>query len=32
MGKAIGLTVGNTTIQVLIHDDNAGALVLKKTL
>ncbi len=32
MGKAIGLPVGNTTIQVLIHEDNAGALVLAKTL
>ncbi len=31
MGKAIGLPVGNTTIQVLIHEDNAGALVLAKT-
>ncbi len=32
MGKAISLPVGNTTIQVLIHEDNAGALVLAKTL
>ncbi len=32
MGKAIGLPVGNTTIQVSIHEDNAGALVLAKTL
>ncbi len=32
MGKAIGLPVGNTTIQVLIHEDNTGALVLAKTL
>ncbi len=32
MGKAIGLPVGNTTIQVLIQKDNAGALVLAKTL
>ncbi len=28
MGKAIGLPIGNTTIQVLIHKDNAGAHVL----
>ncbi len=32
MGRAIGLPVGNTTIQVSIHEDNAGALVLAKTL
>ncbi len=32
MGKAIGLAVCNTTIQVLIHKDNAGALVLAETL
>ncbi len=32
ISKAIGLPVGNTTIQVLIHEDNAGALVLAKTL
>ncbi len=32
MGKAIGLPVGNTTIQVSIHVDNTGALVLAKTL
>lgn len=31
MGKAIGLPVGNTTIQVSIHEDNAGALVLAET-
>ena len=30
MGKAIGLPVGNTTIQVSIHKDNTGALVLAK--
>ncbi len=30
MGKAIGPPVGNTTIQVLIHKDAAGALVLTK--
>ena len=32
MGKAIGLPVGNTTIQVSIHEDNAGALDLAKFL
>ncbi len=32
MDKAIGLLVGNTTIQVLIHENNAGALVAAKTL
>ncbi len=32
MGKAIGLPVDNTTIQVLIHEGNAGAIVLAKTL
>ncbi len=25
MGKEIGLPVGNTIVQVLIHKDNAGA-------
>ncbi len=32
MGKVIGLPVGNTTIQVLIHKDNAGAFILAKPL
>ncbi len=32
MGKAIYFPVGNTTIQVSIHEDNAGALVLAKPL
>ncbi len=32
IGKAIGLPVGNTTIQVSIYEDNAGALVLAETL
>ncbi len=31
MGKAIGIPFGNTTIKVLIHKDNAGALVLAET-
>ncbi len=32
MGKAIGLPVDNTVIQVSIYKDNARALVLTKTL
>ncbi len=32
MGKAIDLPVGNTIIQVSIHEDNARSLVLAKTL
>ncbi len=32
MGETIGVPVGNTTIHVLIHKDNTGALVLAKTL
>ncbi len=32
MGKAIRFPVGNTTIKVLIHEDNAGAVVLAETL
>ncbi len=32
MGKDIGLPIGNTTIQVLIHKDNDGALILTATL
>ncbi len=32
MGKAIGHSVGYTTIQVLIHDDEAASLVLAKPL
>ncbi len=31
MGKARFLPVGNTIIQVLTHDDNAGPLVLAKS-
>ncbi len=30
MDKAIGLTDGNITVQVSIHEDNAGALVHPK--
>ncbi len=32
MGKGIGILFGNTTIQVLIHEDNAEALVLADKL
>ncbi len=32
MGKAIGLLVVNTTIQVSVHEDNAGAFVLAETV
>ncbi len=32
MGIAIGLPVGNATIQILIHEDYAGALVQTETL
>ncbi len=32
MGKAIGFPDGNTTIQVSIHKDNAGAFILAKPL
>ncbi len=32
MGKAIDLPVGDTTIQVLIHEDYFEALFLAKTL
>ncbi len=32
MDKAIDIHFGNTTIQTLIHEDNAGALVLAELL
>jgi len=32
LGKAVGLPVGDTTISVSIHEDNAGALILAQTL
>ena len=32
LGKAVGLPIGETTIKVSIHEDNAGALVLAQTL
>ncbi len=31
-GEAMCLPIGHTTIQVSIHEDNAGALVLANTL
>jgi hypothetical protein len=30
MAEAINLTIGNTTVNVSIHEDNSGALVLAK--
>jgi hypothetical protein len=32
LGNAIGLHIGKTTMNVSIHEDNAGALILAKTL
>ncbi|KAL7465925.1 hypothetical protein ACHAXS_006230 [Conticribra weissflogii] len=32
LGPAVGLEVGDTTLNVSIHEDNAGALVLAETL
>ena len=32
LGKAIGLTIGDKTKNFSIHEDNAGALILAKTL
>ena len=32
LGQAVGLPIGDTTIKVSIHEDNAGALILAKTL
>ncbi len=32
IGKAVGLVIGNTIMQVSIHQDCVGALVLAKTL
>jgi hypothetical protein len=32
LGQAVGLPVGDATMNVSIHEDNAGALVLAKTL
>ena len=31
LGKAVGLTTGETIINVSIHEDNAGDLILAKT-
>ena len=32
LGQAFGLQIGDTTINVSIHEDNAGALILAQTL
>ena len=32
LGKSVGLPIGDTTMKVSIHEDNAGALILAKTL
>eukprot|EP00804_Cyclotella_cryptica_P006606 CCRYP_008570-RB/>CCRYP_008570-RB protein AED:0.24 eAED:0.23 QI:0/-1/0/1/-1/0/1/0/67 len=32
LGTKVGLPVSRATMNVLIHEDNAGALVLTKTL
>ena len=32
LGDAVGLPIGDTTLNVSVHEDNAGALVLAKTL
>ena len=31
LGKAVRLPIGDTTMNVSIHEDNAGALILAKT-
>ena len=31
-GQTVGLPIGDTTMNVSIHEDNAGALILSKTL
>ena len=32
LGKAVGLPIGDTKMNVSIHENNAGALILAKTL
>ena len=32
LGQAVVLPIGNTKMEVSIHEDNAGALILEKTL
>ena len=32
IGKAVGLPIGTTTMNVSIHEDNAGSLILAKNL
>ena len=32
LGQAVGMPIGDTTMNVSIHEDNAGALILAKAL
>ena len=32
LGQAVVLPIGDTTMNVSIHEDNSGALILAKTL
>ena len=32
LGQAVGFPIGDTTLNVSIHEDNAGALILAQTL
>ena len=32
LGQAVGLTIGDTKMNVSIHKDNSGGLILEKTL
>ena len=32
LGQAVGLPIGDTTMNVSIHEDNSGALILSKAL
>ena len=32
LAQALGLAVGETTINVSVHEDNSGALILAETL
>ena len=32
LGKAVGLPIGDTKMNVYIHEDNAGALILAKNI
>ena len=31
IGQAVGLPIGDTKMNVSIHEDNSGALILEKT-